>query len=79
MSKFEFPNDLFMKAFESFMLRPVMQRLHLAGFFLLLGLIPACREIGPAVDLGTNLLEVDTTYLAAPDVKPPLNILIEEF
>lgn len=68
-----------MKAFESFMPRPVMQHLLLSGLFLFLGLSPACREIGPAVDLGTNLLEVDTTYLAAPDVKPPLNILIEEF
>ncbi len=68
-----------MNILESFIPHHMMQRILIAAIFLLQVLNPACREIGPAVDLGTNLLEVDTTYLAAPDVKQPLNILIEEF
>lgn len=68
-----------MNTLESFIPHPMMERLLLAGIFLLQGLSQACREIGPAVDLGANLLEVDTSYLAAPTSKPSLNILIEEF
>lgn len=68
-----------MNSSDSFTLRSVTKWLMLSVVLLVQGLHQACREIGPAVDLGYNLLEVDTTYLAEPLVKPPLNILIEEF
>jgi hypothetical protein len=68
-----------MNILELFVSPHMIQRMLFAGILVLHGMSMACREIGPPVDLGNNLLEVDTTYLLAPAFKPPLNILIEEF
>ncbi|MFN6226655.1 MAG: hypothetical protein ACK4ZC_08005, partial [Bacteroidota bacterium] len=46
---------------------------------LLLMLAVSCREIGPAVDLGLNILRVDTVYTESPPAKQPITALIEEF
>jgi hypothetical protein len=46
---------------------------------LLLMLAGSCREIGPAVDLGLNILRVDTVYTESPAAKAPITALIEEF
>jgi hypothetical protein len=68
-----------MNIIDSFAPRSIAKWLLLSAVLLVQGLHQACREIGPVVDLGNNLLEVDTTYFASPEAKPPLNILIEEF
>lgn len=41
--------------------------------------LASCREIGPAIDMGLNVLRVDTVYTENPIPKAPKIAVIEEF